>query len=71
VNKQVQYEKFSGWRKATASNNGSNCVEIGVSATRVGIRDTKDRDGGTLAFSKAAFAAFVGGIKAGEFELPR
>nr|WP_192756574.1 DUF397 domain-containing protein [Actinopolymorpha pittospori] len=67
----MRYEELSGWRKATASNGGSNCVEVGSSATHVGVRDTKDRDGGTLAVTRTGFAAFLGGVKAGEFDLPR
>jgi hypothetical protein len=46
------------WRKASYSGgaNGS-CVEVG------NCRDTTDRDGGTLAFSAAAWQTFTGGLK--------
>jgi len=49
------------WRKSTRSNgNGGACVEVADNLPgRVLVRDTKDRDGGTLAFEPAAWAAFV------------
>lgn len=51
------------WRKASYSGgaNGS-CVEVG-SRDGVLVRDTTDRDGGTLAFSAEAWQTFVGGLK--------
>ncbi|GAA2758530.1 DUF397 domain-containing protein [Actinopolymorpha rutila] len=64
-------EQFSGWKKASYSNNGGNCVEVGTSAARVGVRDTKDRNRGVLAVSPAAWVAFVGDVKAGKYDLPR
>ncbi|MER7458233.1 DUF397 domain-containing protein [Micromonospora sp. NPDC126480] len=49
------------WRTATrSSNNGGNCVEVADNLPgRVLVRDSKDRDGGTLAFSPGAWRAFV------------
>jgi hypothetical protein len=54
-----------GWRKSSYSGNGgsANCVETGSIPGMVLIRDTKDRDGGTLAFSAAAWRAFADGLK--------
>ncbi|MER7166217.1 DUF397 domain-containing protein [Micromonospora sp. NPDC000207] len=53
------------WRKSTKSgNNGGSCVEIADNlADIVLVRDTKDREGGTLAFSPASWAGFVGFAK--------
>ncbi|MCG5446695.1 DUF397 domain-containing protein [Micromonospora sp. NIE79] len=50
------------WRKSTrSSSNGGNCVEVADNlAGVVLVRDTKDRDGGTLSFKPAAWAGFVG-----------
>jgi hypothetical protein len=49
------------WRKSTRS--GSNqgaCVEVADNLSgRVLVRDTKDRDGGTLTFGSTAWRAFV------------
>ncbi|MFG2051465.1 DUF397 domain-containing protein [Micromonospora sp. NPDC048935] len=49
------------WRKSTKSgSNGGNCVEVADNMPGVVlVRDTKDRDGGTLAFSPAAWRGFV------------
>ena len=54
------------WRTATrSSNNGGDCVEVADNLPgRVLVRDSKDRDGGTLAFSPAAWRAFVAAAKA-------
>ncbi|WP_431896417.1 DUF397 domain-containing protein [Micromonospora haikouensis] len=54
------------WRKSTRSgNNGGNCVEVADNLPGVVlVRDTKDRDGGTLAFSPAQWQGFVGLAKA-------
>ncbi|MET7948170.1 DUF397 domain-containing protein [Micromonospora sp. NPDC005324] len=50
------------WRKSTrSSSNGGACVEVADNLPGVVlVRDTKDRDGGTLTFEPAAWAGFVG-----------
>lgn len=59
------------WRKSTRSgNNGGNCVEVVDNLPGVVlVRDTKDRDGGTLTFGPAAWAGFVASAKSGAFKL--
>ncbi|MEU8083992.1 DUF397 domain-containing protein [Micromonospora sp. NPDC049101] len=49
------------WRKSTKSGgNGGNCVEVADNLPGVVlVRDTKDRDGGTLIFSPQAWRGFV------------
>ncbi|MGW0213697.1 DUF397 domain-containing protein [Micromonospora chokoriensis] len=49
------------WHKSTKSGtNGGNCVEVADNLPDVVlVRDTKDRDGGTLAFGSTAWRAFV------------
>lgn len=49
------------WHKSTKSgNNGGSCVEVADNLPDVVyVRDTKDREGGTLAFSPAAWRSFV------------
>ncbi|MDG4765217.1 DUF397 domain-containing protein [Solwaraspora sp. WMMD406] len=47
------------WRKSSKSDT-ANCVEVADNLPgRVLVRDTKDRDGGTLTFSPAAWQSFV------------
>ncbi|SCL33099.1 protein of unknown function [Micromonospora nigra] len=55
------------WRKSSKSgSNGGACVEVADNlAGVVLVRDTKDRDGGTLAFGPAAWAGFVSMAKTG------
>ncbi|WP_346538692.1 DUF397 domain-containing protein [Micromonospora sp. DPT] len=54
------------WRKSTMSgNNGGACVAVADNLPGVVfVRDTKDRDGGTLSFSPAAWQRFVDLAKA-------
>ena len=47
------------WRKSSRSTDKANCVEVGLGGSAVGVRDTKDRDGGTLTFSSEQWANFV------------
>jgi Domain of unknown function (DUF397) len=54
------------FRKATASEvNG--CVEVASHCGVVDVRDSKDPDGGILTFIPDEWAAFIEGVKAGEF----
>lgn len=58
------------WAKSSRSQAQQACVEArgvrGPADTRaVEVRDTKDRDGGTLGFCSADWTAFVGALKAG------
>ena len=51
------------WRKATYSNGGENCVETASGSGVVLVRDTKDRDGGTLTFSTATWERFTASLQ--------
>jgi hypothetical protein len=69
------------WRKSSHSGNGGTCVEIAVTEdTSVAahkaqadklylMRDSKDPQGPSLAFTEAEWDAFVAGVKDGEFDL--
>ena len=52
------------WRKSSYSGGqGGNCVEVGGAASVIVVRDTKDRNGGTLAFSAGAWDASAASLK--------
>jgi hypothetical protein len=54
-----------GWRKSSYSGNAgaANCVETGNAPGMVLVRDTKDHDGGTLAFTADAWRAFTDSLR--------
>ncbi|GAB1642666.1 DUF397 domain-containing protein [Krasilnikovia sp. MM14-A1259] len=57
------------WRKSTRSGS-DNCVEVADNLPgMVAVRDTKDRDGSALVFTSGEWAAFIGAVKDGEFDL--
>jgi hypothetical protein len=51
------------WRKSSYSGSQANCVEVGNATGRVGVRDTKDRQGPTLTVTADAWRHFMTGIK--------
>jgi hypothetical protein len=52
------------WRKASySSNGGADCVEVGEHASRVLVRDTKNRAGTVLRFTPDAWRQFAGQVK--------
>jgi hypothetical protein len=71
-----------GWRKSTYSADTANCVEVWRKSSRsldngtcvevaapgpVLLRDSKDPDGGQLTVTRAAWAAFVAGLRGGDY----
>jgi Domain of unknown function (DUF397) len=58
------------WRKSTRS--GMNgCVEVAFAEERIAVRDSKNQAGPVLVFTPQEWRAFVGGVRDGEFDLPR
>lgn len=59
------------WFKSSYSSNGGDCVEAAANlvSTRgiVPVRDSKTPAGPVLNVPTASFAAFVAGVKGGEF----
>lgn len=57
------------WQKSTASETG-NCVEVAFFGESVLMRHSQERSGRVLTFSLAEWAAFVTGVRQGEFDPP-
>jgi hypothetical protein len=58
------------WFKSSYSNNGGACVEVaavGDGSGVVPVRDSKDPSGPALTFTADAWAAFVSGVRKGDF----
>ncbi|GAA0511650.1 hypothetical protein GCM10011581_01840 [Saccharopolyspora subtropica] len=57
--------QITEWRKSSYSGEETNCVEVGSGSGVVAVRDTKNRDGGTLVFQPRAWGSFLSALKAG------
>jgi len=51
------------WRKSTYSGSNGSCVETASRDGVVMVRDTTNRDGGTLSFTADAWQAFLGTLR--------
>jgi hypothetical protein len=61
------------WIKSSYCTNG-NCVEVGTcdigdGHVHVHVRDSKDPNGPRLTFTPVEWAAFLAGVRGGEFDL--
>jgi hypothetical protein len=57
------------WRRASASNPYGNCVEIAaLTEGRVAVRHSRSPAGPALIYSNAELAAFIDGVRCGEFD---
>ena len=60
------------WRKSGRSGGGgeqTNCVEVAELLERIAVRDSKDPGGPVLAFTDVEWQGFLGGVRAGDFDL--
>jgi hypothetical protein len=59
------------WFTSSYSDNGGSCVEVATNLATphgtVPVRDSKNPGGPVLHATPAAFAAFVAGVRGGEF----
>lgn len=51
------------WRVATYTGGNGDCVEVGDAHHAILIRDSKDRDGGTLTFTTATWQVFTNSLR--------
>ncbi len=55
------------WHKSSRCES-SGCVEVAAAGQQIMVRDSKDQNSPILTFSQAAWADFVDGLRAGDFE---
>jgi hypothetical protein len=53
------------WRKSSYCDTGGQCVEVAQAGQAHLVRDSKNPDGGYLAFSGQGWAAFISDVKDG------
>ncbi|WP_328346501.1 DUF397 domain-containing protein [Micromonospora sp. NBC_00421] len=51
------------WFKSSRSSSNANCIEVRFGESGVGVRDSKDRHGPTLAFAGASWVSFTSALK--------
>ena len=57
------------WRKSSLSTT-NGCVEVALVGDRIAVRDSKQEGRGpVLEFTAIEWAAFLGGVRGGEFDL--
>lgn len=56
------------WRKSSYSGQAGSCVEVAQGDGRIAVRNSNDRDAGTVYFTRSEWTAFVAGVKDGEFD---
>ncbi|MFI7453955.1 DUF397 domain-containing protein [Nonomuraea sp. NPDC049714] len=62
--------EMAEWRKATASADVGQCVEVATNMPGiVAVRDSKDPNGPALVFTPQEWKAFLHGAGRGEFDL--
>jgi Domain of unknown function (DUF397) len=57
------------WRKSTKSNPSGNCVELAeLPDGDIAVRNSRHPGGSALVYTRAEIAAFLAGVRNGEFD---
>lgn len=57
------------WRKSSHSAQATDCVEVAITDESVFVRDTKNRNLPAHRYTRSEWAAFLAGVRDGEFDL--